>query len=256
MKKIFLFVPVLFLGWVANCQKPIETDRPSQGESPSIVPRSWLQFEAGDQRDKIDEELFSWLVPTLLTRFGLTEKLELRLLTELNRLQDRKVSIDTVGLRPIELGFKQNLTEEKGLIPQTSLIVQVAFNRLASDPFKSRIFLSPNFRFAMQHSVSEKIKLSYNAGAEWEADETSPAWIYTFSPEFELGDKWLAFAEAYGFIRQGEMPDHNVDAGFAYNVSNNARLDLSAGKGISPESMKYFVALGFSFRLPTKKTKE
>ena len=142
MKHLFFLVPALLLGWAASAQKGMETDRPSQGEASSIVSKKWLQFEAGNQREKADDQLPSWLAPT-----------------------------------------------------------------------------------------------------------------YTFSPHFEMGHKWHAFVEAFGFIRKVEMPDHNTDPGVACNLSGNVRPDLSAGQGLSRQSHKTLCRARFFFPHARQQTK-
>ena len=95
--------------------------------------------------------------------------------------------------------------------------------------------------------------MNYNIGSDWDSENQEQNWVYTFTPEFELGDKWEAFVEVYGFIKKEELPECVFDAGVAYFVGKNFKLDLSAGRGLNHQSPDYFVAVGFSFRLGQKK---
>ena len=65
-----------------------------------------------------------------------------------------------------------------------------------------------------------------------------------------MGKKWYAYVEAFGFITKNQMPDHNIDGGLAYFISDNVKADISAGFGLSPNSFKNYMAIGFSFRTP------
>jgi hypothetical protein len=100
-----------------------------------------------------------------------------------------------------------------------------------------------------ENKLTDKIKLAYNAGAEWQGDDSGPQWLYTFSPQFELGKKWEAFLETFAYLQKGEAAKHHIDGGFAFYPANNLKLDLWGGKGISAEAPDYFVSAGISFRL-------
>jgi hypothetical protein len=233
-------------------QDKIETDRPNESQSPTIVPKGWLQFEAGFRRELNQVGLPLYTLPSLLSKYGVSKKLELRLLTEYASFYHKHLT-DTFGLEPVTIGVKYNLLEEKGLRPQTSVVVQTGLNRLASEYYKGYTFFAPEFRFAMEHTLSDKIKLGYNLGAEWEQTNEPATFIYTLVPSFELGEKWQTYIELYGFIQKGELPEHNIDAGFAYTISNNTRADISAGMGLSKDALDHYIAIGFSFRVPASK---
>ncbi|HUQ97438.1 MAG TPA: transporter [Chitinophagaceae bacterium] len=229
----------------------IETDRPDQTESPTIVPKGWLQAELGVER-KLEPEGFLYTLPTVLTKYGVSKKLELRLLTENNSLYKHHLT-DSFGLQPVKVGFKYNLLEEKGIVPQTSLLAHTGLNRLASRYFKGLSFFAPEFRLAMQHTLSDVVGLGYNIGAEWESTDEKPDFIYTLAPGFNLGERWYAFVELFGSVKRGEGPEHNADAGVAYHVSQNFRVDFSGGIGLTKQAFDHFLAAGFSFRIPVSK---
>jgi hypothetical protein len=119
---------------------------------------------------------------------------------------------------------------------------------LGSTTFKTP-FLSPNFRFTLQHTFTDRIALGYNLGAEWDGNGGSPDWIYTLAPGINLGERWYAYAEIFGSIRSLEKPLHGIDGGIAYYFNENCKIDFSGGKGLNEESVVYYVAVGFSFRI-------
>lgn len=229
--------------------EPIETDRPDQTESPSIVPRGWFQFELGLQRDKGPAVLYT--LPTVLSKYGISKKLELRLITE-NTSVYTKHFTDTFGIEPVRVGFKYNLLQEHGLIPQTSVIAHMGLNRVASKFFKDNTFLAPEFRITMQHTLSQKVGLGYNLGAEWEETNKPPYFIYTLAPGLSFAENWYGYVELFGSIRRGKTPEHNFDGGIAYTITPNMRADLSAGVGITRNSFDHYIAVGFSFRFPVQ----
>jgi hypothetical protein len=90
------------------------------------------------------------------------------------------------GLVPVQIGGKLALWEEKGLLPKTSFIFHVAPSKLGSKKFHTQQW-APNFRFTMQHTLSENIGLGYNVGAAWDGFSKTTSWIYTIAPGFNLG---------------------------------------------------------------------
>jgi len=233
----------------------METDRPDQTECPFIVKKNFIQAEIGFNYES--EKGFRTLVhPTMLWKYGASGKFEFRLITEFISAETPLSIPDgndfITGLLPVQLGGKLSLWEEKGLLPKTSLIFHMAIPKLAGKTFRNDKW-APNFRFTMQHSLSENIGLGYNLGAEWDGYSSTPYWIYTIAPGFNLGKKWYGYIEAYGAVRKGDAPQHGVDGGLAYYVNDNVKLDISGGFNIinSPN----YMALGCSFRFNTTKKK-
>ncbi len=109
--------------------------------------------------------------------------------------------------------------------------------------------MHPEFRFVMQHSLTEKVSLSYNLGAEWDGFTPEPTFIYTLATGFGLTEKLGAFVELYGFAPQEDKSDHRFDGGLTYLVSHDFMVDVSGGAGITENAPDYFAAVGFSFRL-------
>jgi hypothetical protein len=110
-----------------------------------------------------------------------------------------------------------------------------------------------NFRFTMQHSFTETISLGYNLGMEWERFGSAPAYVYTFAPGFSIGEKWYAYVEAFGAVWKDEDPEHSFDGGIAYYVTDNFKLDVSAGFGINKKAPDNYFGVGASIRFKTGK---
>jgi len=238
----FLFFQAICL---AQDLPSIQTDRPDQTECPFITPRHYFQFENGFSYEQNDKDLSAFVTPTVLTRFGINKFFELRLITEYTVINE--ISKSSSGLNPILIGFKTRLLEEKGLIPTTALIAHIGFPKVASPDYRANYYY-PEFRFTMQHTISEKQSLSYNLGAEWNGENTKPTFIYTLTTGYSLTEKIGAYAEFYGFIPQTGKTDHRLDLGLTYLFNPNHQLDVSGGLGLSAISPEYYFALGYSFR--------
>ncbi|AWA29202.1 transporter [Flavobacterium magnum] len=246
MKKFSLILLMLPLGLLAQLVQPIQTDRPDQTETPALVPKGMFQMENGFSYEKANADAQAVTAPSSLIKFGVNDHFELRLILEFEFREefDQKVS----GLNPVLIGFKTRLAEEQGIVPKTSFIAHLAIPDLASKEMKAT-FYAPEFRFTMQHTLSDRLSLGYNLGAEWDGETPEPTFIYTLTTGISLSGKAGCYVELYGFSPQKSRPDHRCDGGFTYLLSNDMMVDVSAGIGISENAPDYYAAVGFSFRL-------
>lgn len=243
---IILFASVHFK---TTAQTSIQTDRPDQTECPFTVPQNYIQIESGFTYENIEKNISSIAQPSVLWKYGLAKNLEFRLITEL--IRDKVFTKTQSGVTPVTVGFKVNIREEKGILPTLSFIGHLAIPGLASEKFKTDYY-APSFRFTMQHTLTDKISLGYNLGAEWDGETPKPAFIYTLTTGFSLTEKIGSYIEVYGFAPQKNKADHRFDAGFTYLINNNVMADISGGVGLSDNAPKNYGALGFSFRFNTK----
>jgi hypothetical protein len=251
MKSYFLGILLIFCASSFGQQTGrMETDRPDQTESPFIVKHKFFQTEIGFNLVKIDGYT-TIVVPTILWKYGLCKRLELRLITEINSVETPLIipggNETNTGLLPVQVGGKIGLWEEKGLLPKTGFLFHVAIPGLAGKKFISSMW-APGFRLSMQHSLSEKIGLGYNVGAEWDGESKIPFWVYTMSLGFNIGERWYSYIEIFGNVREKDLPQHNLDAGIGYYINDNIKLDLSSGFDITKNADEHYCALGISFR--------
>jgi hypothetical protein len=237
----------LFCESHAQTLSSIETDRPDQTECPYIVPAGHFQLEAGFNYESVDTKEKKWILPTALWKYGINQQFELRLITEINN--NRTEGKSSTGLLPTEIGFKVRLMEEKGIQPLTSFISHISIPNASTQKFSTSYF-APNFRFTMLHTLSDRLTLSYNLGAEWDGENPEPIFIYTLAPAYSFTDRLGAYIELYGFAPQQQRADHRADGGIFYLVKNNIQLDVSGGFRITENAPEYYGALGFSIRLP------
>ena len=96
MPKI-VFAVIFFLfcfSTVFSQAKKIDTDRPDQTESAVLVPAKWVQFELGLTRQQNKAGDIGFQHPTLLSKYGISKRIELRLITTIVSYVD-----ETPGLR-------------------------------------------------------------------------------------------------------------------------------------------------------------
>ena len=226
----------------------IQLDRPDQTECPFITPNKYIQIENGLTIENFENNQKAFNYPSTLWKYGVNEKFELRLITELVSMKSMSSTIS--GLLPITLGFKTSLFEEKGLIPKTSFIGHITTSRIGSKELQTTL-IAPAFRFTMQHTLSDKIMLAYNLGAEWNGENEQYNYIYTLTTGFSLTDKIGCYTELYGFLSNQNVADHRFDGGFTYLINDDVIVDLSGGFGLTEGVHKNYISLGFSFRFNT-----
>jgi len=249
MIKYFLMFGILFLAaeqLAAQEIAPIQTDRPDQTECPFTVPVRHFQMETGFSFERINKEDKSFAHPSVLYKYGISNFVELRLITEF--ITEKIRGKNTGGLQPVTLGFKTNIAKEKGLLPVISFIGHLTIPFFATQKFKATYY-APAFRFTMQHTLSKKLSLGYNLGAEWDGETAIPAFIYTVTTGYAISDKVGTYAELYGFAPQKSTADHRFDCGISYLLKTNMLIDISGGFGLTGNAPDYYGALGFSFRL-------
>ncbi|HLN94737.1 MAG TPA: transporter [Flavobacterium sp.] len=223
---------------------PLAADRPDQTETPYLVPKGMFQMENGFSMEKDGNR--SWALPSSLLKYGLNDAFELRLIV--TYVVDEADGTETSGFEPIRVGMKVKICEEAGWIPKTSLIGHMLVPDAASSDYRADYYAS-QFRFVMQHTLTDKLSLSYNLGAEWDGITPDATFIYTLTTGFSLTEKWGAYAELFGFAPENDSAAHSFDGGFTYLVNNDTMLDISSGFGITENAPDYYIALGFSFRL-------
>lgn len=245
--KLYLIMLLILCNIYGQSQVvPIQADRPDQTETPFTVPARHMQVEAGFSYEKENNNAYSYTLPSLLVKFGLSKTFELGIVAEYKRLHESGVRSD--GLPPLTLRFKNQVTQEHGIIPATSFIGYLSVPGLATKGFAATYY-APAFRFTMQHTLSEKFSIGYNLGASWDGETPEPSFLYTFTTGYAVSPKLGAYAELYGFIAQRSGADHRFDLGMTCLLKPNCMIDLSGGAGISKDSPEYYVALGFSFRM-------
>lgn len=255
-KTYLLTCSVLFICTCIKAQvEKIDPERPDQTESADLIAKNIFQAEFGFNKENSSGRNYDLLYPTALFKYGLG-KIELRMETVFRSSYEHLIPNPgwETGLDPVTLGFKINLAGEKKFFPKTSLISSFGIPPLSSKVFRTD-HIAPSIKLVMINTFSDHADLSYNFGAEWDGFSTIPDWLYTISQGFSFDKNWNTYIEVFGFIRKNELPQHSIDAGIGYCLSNNTKMDLSGGFGISEAANNGYVALGFSFRCNTRSKK-
>jgi len=260
MKRILLFL-CMISSIAALAQEAIPalvTDRPDQTESSSVVPLKSLQIETGfllENEENTFREIRSFAYNTTLIRYGLLERLELRI--GLEYLGDRSVmkltgnETSISGFSPLYTGFKIKVTEESGILPEIAFLGGLVLPFTANQNYETN-YAAVNMRFSMSHTLSDRFSIGYNLGVETDGISSVPSYYYSFVTGFSVTGKIGTFVESYGFIPETGNAEHLLDAGITYLLLPTLQLDFSAGIGISEAAIKNFLSVGLSYRIDKK----
>ncbi len=249
LKKILIVGIAVSVFYGASAQESkMETDRPSETQNTKLTAKGYIQAEIGFRKEQQNEEDHTYFHPRANLKYGLSNSIELR--AELTEESQKFFTTKEFkyGLKPVELGFKAKLLEDKKGLPNTSLVAQFGIPNLASsDHNVPNVF--PRVRMLFDNKITDKLRLAYNVGAEWSGESSTPQWVFTLEPQFEIGEKWEVFIEEFSYIQKGQGPQHHFDGGLAYYISNNVKWDAFGGVGLNKEAMHYFISTGLSFRV-------
>jgi hypothetical protein len=237
----------------------METDRETFTPSTTTTGKDlWIaewSYTYIDNRD--DPDTNSW--PELLVRYGISERVELRLgwnyevggggnvvsaLESAEGLDNGELSSES----RIIYGFKAQVTEQRGWTPRSVVILEgftpTSGENPASQPVATYAggWLLPN---------------------DWRWDSA-----IRYSQGFDLGDAYNRFAPstvlripagpnfqyhlgAFGSFTEGRSIDRNrvfISPGCHYNFTPNLELGLRVGWGLTDDSANFFVNTGFGWR--------
>ena len=170
--------------------EPLEADRPDQTETTSTVPKYHFQMENGISFEQTDANTKTFTHPSTLFKYGVNDRFELRLITEFTTIASKEKTYS--GLYPVTVGFKVNMAKEKGILPALSFLGHLAIPQLASDKLQSTWY-APSFRFSMSHTLTPRLSLGYNLGAEWDGETPEPTFIYTLTTAYAISEKAGAY---------------------------------------------------------------
>lgn len=254
--------------WEARAQEPgappeLVTDRPDQTESSAPVPRGTVQLEVGGSFQRFDDRdvrLEVQEIPGTLVRFGMTDRVELRLgwtgfVDQELSLGGSTESVDGAG--DGELGVKVALSEERGRRPESAFLFSTSVPWGDADLTSDRF--DPSFRFLAGHTLTDRLSFGYNAGMAWSSRRGARGVVETVSvAEYTaaLGISWTerlgAFVELFGELPVdapgGDV--HSFDGGFTYLLRPNLQLDVSGGVGLTDTAADWFVGAGIAVRFP------
>ncbi len=227
----------------------ITTDRPDFTEASSTVGLGVAQLEMGYTFIRsAGTSTHSWGEP-LLRAGVLANWLELRAavfpVTEVSQQTDS-------GLEDLYLGTKLWLTQQKGWLPEVSVVPQMTVPTGASAFTANRVLPGVNLLYGWD--VTDDLSIGASTQYNRSVDEFRSAydeWAQSVTFGRSFTDKVGSYAEWFAFFPSGNSSvstEHFLDAGITYLWSENVQFDVRMGKGLTGSSDDYFAGLGLSIR--------
>jgi hypothetical protein len=227
---------------------PLVTDRPDFTESALTVPRGGVQLESGytlTRADDADEHALG----EVLLRVGLADRLEARIGLGSHAWIEAPGE-DPSGFDDPSLGMKAVLAREETAGVQAAVLAGTTIP--AGDREVGEDGWQPEVKLAVSRGLSETLALAANAGyaRASEDGEGFDQGSASLSLGMGLGERWGAYAEAYGTfpVSLSGEDEAVLNGGFTFLVHPLLQLDARAGAGITQGAPDFFVGLGIARR--------
>ncbi len=235
---------------MANAQT-IVTDRPDQTESSSTIRKGKLQIESGILYGSAKDDFFSeelLLTPTVLWRYGVSNGIELRLLTEFVSVKDKLTNEKSSGIADLQLGTKIQILKKEDAKTEIAFISHVFIPTAKDELTLDEIGIINKISIA--HDIGKNFSFGYNAGYDYYGFGSGNL-TYSLALGLGISDKVGMYIEPFGALVEMEIHEANFDAGFTYLVKDNLQLDVSAGAGLNHKM--FYVSIGCSINIDLKK---
>lgn len=239
----------------------IETDRDSFTPATTTPGRGRLIVESAysflDNRAVKETHSF----PELLFRYGLTERVELRLGWNYevggagNDIAGTDVSeSDSLFAGKLEresnlaYGLKLKVTENNAWLPGSALILQ-AFTPTSGEVTDTQFVSTYVLGWELPGRMKLDAALRYGTGSE--EDNRFNQWAPSTVLKVPLGEKWSVHAEYFGILsadKEQEFTQHYFSPGAHYLVTENFEIGVRVGWGLNDQSARFFSNVGLGWR--------
>ncbi len=238
---------VVFVTSLTFYAQEIVTDRPDQTESSITLEKKSFQIESGISiENSNNKNKVSVFGPSTLLRYGLTNNIELRFVSQYESTKIGLAGLDKKykGFNDLEIGAKVQLLKKDDVNTEIAFLSHVIVPTANSNITTNSVGVIN--KLAISHSISNKIGLGYNIGYDFV--EKYSTLTYSLALGFSLSDTIGFYIEPYGLWGEQNYFESNFDAGLTFLVNYNFQFDVSYGKGIN-NNMEYLSA-GFSWKIP------
>lgn len=237
----------------------LETDRDSYTPSTRTVDKGrWIvesSYSFIDNRHVAETHSF----PELLLRYGLTERIELRLGGnyevggEGNEVSGGQGAEgfgagQLVQETQLLYGIKARLRNQDAWLPESSLILQG--HTPTSGPNPATAFTAA-YVFGWELPKEWKLDSAIRYGVDKEQADRFEAWSPSIVLRKTLAERWNVHAEYFGKFSQNKQPNfilHFFSPGVHYLVTPNMEVGLRVGWGLNEQTPPFFSNAGVGVR--------
>lgn len=277
MKRKFLTLLLILSGWadgvVTNAsaqallfdripeiaeEREMETDRDAFTPATSTVGKKKTIFESSysfiDNRDVADTHS----LPELLLRYGLNDRIELRLGWNFEVGGAGDIVSGSEGSEGFDgrieresqilFGIKAAITEQDGWRPKSAAILQGYTPTSGVAPATDVVAA---YTFGWELANRWRLDSSMRYGTEHSANDAFNQWAPSVVLRVPINDKWHVHAEYFGIYSQGAERDFSrafISPGMHYLLTPNLELGVRLGWGITQDAPKVFSNVGIGWR--------
>jgi len=234
----------------------LASDRPDFTESSTNVGAGRVQIEMGytfTHDREFGTTTRSHSYPETLVRIGLwADWLEFRIGQNFasEQLATGTLSEGAHGAEDLYLGIGLALTEQKGCLPESKIILQTLVPTGSGDHSDDQMLPGINFLYGWD-IVPDHLTCGGSTQANRSRGDNAEYYVevaQSFTVGYSLTDKLSAYTEWFGLFPCGStsiFPQHYFDAGFTYLVTKDFQLDIRAGVGLNRHADDLFTGAGF-----------
>ncbi|MCB0325347.1 MAG: transporter, partial [Bdellovibrionales bacterium] len=160
-------------------------------------------------------------------------------------------SASAEGVTDFSLGAKIALSEQSGVVPQLSLIGEVAIPTGAEFSSDEPV---PELKGIWAYEVTDQFGVAGNVNVAFPEEDAEryvePA--ASLAAGLALTDSVGGYVEYFGFYPSGDAPDstatHYLNGGFTWSVLADLQLDTLVGFGLNDAAEDLFCGFGFAYR--------
>lgn len=237
-------------------EEEIETDRDSFTPATSTVDPCRAVLEVSHSFIDVRTGAEGHSYPELLTRYGLGRRLEMRLGWNFETGRGGEVSgggfsdEDDTGEDAARMlyGFKYLVSNQRGWVPQSSLIVQ-GFSPTQGPESHSQMSIGPVWGWRLPGGWVWDTALRYDTAREREDNfgELAPSTVL----KAPLGERWNVHLEYFGILTTGRAESrerHYISFGPHVLLTPNIELGTRVGFGLSDDASRFFSNAGIGVR--------
>lgn len=248
-----------FKGGPPGADDPLAGDRPDFTETSTTVGLGVAQLEIGYtyvSDTQGGDSTVSHSYPEALLRVGvLAEWLEVRIGWNYAEQVEHSNGVRTVdaGSEDLYLGLKIALTPQEELLPEMVLIPQMTVPTGAA-PFTAGELL-PGLNWVYGWELDDLVSVAGSTQGNGAVDgQTGRRYLeiaQSFVAGYSLTERIGAYAEWFAFFpysADAAKPEHYLDGGFTFLITDNLQLDLRGGLGLNQAAHDCFFGAGCVIR--------
>jgi hypothetical protein len=238
---------LLFATVVAQEKSSLVTDRPDMTESTVSVAPGLMQVESGFHYESDEvagmKSIYRNFNSTLL-RYGLVDGLEFRF--GLGYSSFSMSGNTESGFEPLSFGFKYEMFEQSGIIPEMAVLNTLVPDFTGSSAFHPDVWQG-EILGAMAWGLGD-FGLGANLGVAFDGAANGAVFPYSMVLGIPVSPSIGGFVEVFGLMAEDAGPMHNGNMGITLLLNPDFQLDAYAGFGLNDRAVDWSAGFGLSYR--------